>query len=141
MTWRWVGPEMTVKHGEEHVPLPCCRQVREVLRGSERGEGSSRCVCGVGVFGCGALTGHELGGALGSSLAIQLSADGDGVLLTGCQTSLGEGGQMVLHGGSDLVAVLLQVDTPQQVIDQVQESDLLNSQVTLIQLHLFFFKN
>lgn len=56
----------------------------------------------------GELTGHELSRALGSPPAVDLSADADGVLLTGCQARLGEGGQSTLHLHSyPLVALLL----------------------------------
>lgn len=33
MTWRLVGPEMTAKYGEEHVPVACWQTTQ---RGSER---------------------------------------------------------------------------------------------------------
>lgn len=72
-TWRSVGPEMTGKHGEEHVPVPR-RQSGTTQRGSERFSRAKfvhrlRClVCCV--FGGAALTGRELSGALGSSLAV-----------------------------------------------------------------------
>lgn len=53
------------------------------------------------------LTGREFRRALGSPLALDLSGDADGVLLTGCQAHLGEGGQAALHLHSYLLVALL----------------------------------
>lgn len=49
------------------------------------------------------LTCHEFSRALCSPPAVNLPGDGDSVLLTGCQSSLGEGGETALRLDSYLL--------------------------------------